>query len=52
MENVMLPFVDFVLGDAVDEQEGIPVRQNALDRRVIERKRQVHLGCHYTYPWI
>jgi hypothetical protein len=30
------------LGDPIDEQERKPVRQNALDRRVIERQRQLH----------
>jgi len=36
------PLVDFELRDPIDEQERKPVRQNALDRRVIERQRQLH----------
>ena len=42
--------VDFEFGDAVDEQERVAVLQNAFDRGVVERKRQVHrnlrLYCH------
>ena len=36
------PLVDFELRDPIDEQERKPVRQNAFDRGVIERQRQVH----------
>ncbi len=36
------PLVDLELGDAIDEQKRIAVRQNPLDRRVVERQRQVH----------
>ena len=35
------PLVQLELGDAIDEEERITVRQNPLDRGVIERKRQV-----------
>lgn len=37
--------VRFELGDPIHEQEGIPVRQNTLDRAVIEGKCQrLHSG--------
>ena len=36
--------VDFEFGDAIDEQKRIAVREDALDRRVVERQRQVHGG--------
>jgi sigma-B regulation protein RsbU (phosphoserine phosphatase) len=36
-------FVDFQLDDAIDEQKRVPVRQDSLDRAVIERKLQ---GIH------
>ena len=36
--------VDLELGNAVDEQERIPVGKNPFDRRVVERQRQVHQG--------
>ena len=32
--------VELELGDAVDEQERIAVREDLLDRRVVERERQ------------
>ena len=34
--------VGLEFGDAIDEQERIAVRQNPLDRRVVERQRQGH----------
>ena len=40
--------VDFQLDDAIDEQEGIAMRQDFFDRRVIERQRQrLHRACYY-----
>ena len=42
------PLVDFELGDAIDEQKRIAVRQNPLDRGVVERQRQVHGDHDYT----
>ena len=33
--------VELELGDAIDQQKGIAVREYAFDRRVVERKRQV-----------
>ena len=38
------PLVDLELGDAIDEQKRIPVRQDPLDRGVVERQRQVHVS--------
>ena len=34
--------VGLELGDAIDEQERIAVRQDPFDRRVVERQRDVH----------
>ena len=34
------PLVDLELGDAIDEQERIAVRQNLFDGRVVQRQRQ------------
>ena len=42
------PLVDLELGDAIDEQERIAVRQDPLDRGVVERQRQVH-GADQLY---
>jgi len=36
------PLVDFELDDPIHEQKRIAVGQNAFDRRVVERQRQVH----------
>ena len=33
------PLVDFELGDAVDQEKWIAMRQNLFDRRVVERQR-------------
>ena len=50
------PLVGFELGDAIDEQERIAVRQDPLDRRVVERQRQgIHevasiIGRHPRMP--
>ena len=38
------PLVDFELGDAIDEQERVAVRQDPFDRGVVERQRQVHVN--------
>ena len=43
------PLVGFELGDPIDEQERIAVRQNPLDRGVVERQRQgIHERCQYN----
>jgi hypothetical protein len=34
--------VDFELGDAIDQEKRIAVRQNPLDGGVVQRQRQVH----------
>jgi sigma-B regulation protein RsbU (phosphoserine phosphatase) len=50
------PLVDFDLRDAIDEQERIPVREDPLDRSVVERQFQaVHevasiIGRHDRMP--
>ncbi len=31
------------LGDAIDQQKRVPVRKDPLDRRVVERQRNVHV---------
>src|ERR1041385_376988 len=36
------PFVHFELDHSIDEEERKSVRKDSLDRRVIERERQVH----------
>ena len=36
--------VELELGDAIDEQERIAVRQNPFDRGVVEREGQVHVN--------
>ena len=37
------PLVRLELGDAIHQQKGIAMRQDAFDCRVVERKRQVHV---------
>lgn len=35
-------FVGLELDDPIDQQEWIPVGENPLDRRIVERQRQIH----------
>ena len=44
------PLVGLELGDAIDEQKRIAVRQDPLDRGVVERQREVHRwsDCQYN----
>ena len=36
------PLVRLELGDAIDEQERIPMRKDPLDGRIVEGEREVH----------
>ena len=43
------PLVQLELGNPVDQQERVAVRQNPLDRRVVQRKGQgLHNGPKYS----
>ena len=35
--------VDFEFRDAIDQEKGIPVRQNSFDRGIVEWKRHIHV---------
>jgi hypothetical protein len=36
--------VDFEFRDAIDQEKRVPVRQNAFDRGIVERKRHIHVS--------